>query len=397
MTDLQKMQLRQSVIRSRLSEIAGLESTDEIRQEIDVLGREYGNNETSIRAYTIAADSEPVETRGTEDRQRLALLQSCNVGQLFYDLLNGRSGTDGAMREYQREHGLADNDISVRMLTDGDVETRAVSAAPGNVGQQQQAIIGYVFPMAAASYLGVDQPVVGVGEAVFPVLTSQLNVGTPAENAPQAETTGAFSADVLSPKRLQASFYYSVEDKARFVGMDESLRENLSMGLADGLDKEIIAGDNGLLTGTNLADHDATAVTDYDGYVSEFGYNRVDGRYAGSVGDLRVLMGSSSYAHAGSVYRNTTVDRTALDRLMELSGGVRVSAHVPAASSNMQNNLIRRGMRRDAVAAIWENVSIIPDEITKAANGQIVITAIMLHAVKLLRSGGFYKQGIQTA
>ena len=31
MTDLQKMQLRQSVIRSRLAEIAGLESTDEIR------------------------------------------------------------------------------------------------------------------------------------------------------------------------------------------------------------------------------------------------------------------------------------------------------------------------------------------------------------------------------
>ena len=163
------------------------------------------------------------------------------------------------------------------------------------------------------------------------------------------------------------------------------------------MDAQIIAGDNGLLSGTILADHDATAVTDYDGYVSEFGYNRVDGRYAGNVGDLRVLMGSTSYAHAGSVYRNTTVDRTALDRLMELSGGVRVSAHVPAAASNVQNNLIRRGMRRDMVAPIWENVSLIPDEITKAANGQIVITAIMLHAVKLLRADGFYKYQVQTA
>ena len=32
------------------------------------------------------------------------------------------------------------------------------------------------------------------------------------------------------------------------------------------------------------------------------------------------------------------------------------------------------------------------DEITKAAKGQIILTAVMLHAVKLLRSGGFYKQ-----
>ena len=43
------------------------------------------------------------------------------------------------------------------------------------------------------------------------------------------------------------------------MGMDAALRENLSMGLADGLDKAIIAGTNGLLTGTNLADHNGSA------------------------------------------------------------------------------------------------------------------------------------------
>ena len=60
-------------------------------------------------------------------------------------------------------------------------------------------------------------PTVPVGEHVFPVLTTNADVGTPAENAAQAETTGAFSADVLSPSRLQASFFfYSREDRARF-------------------------------------------------------------------------------------------------------------------------------------------------------------------------------------
>ena len=37
-------------------------------------------------------------------------------------------------------------------------------------------------------------------------------------------------------------------------------------------------------------------------------------------------------------------------------------------------------------------VTLIPDSVTKAKSGEIVITAVLLHAVELLRSGGFYKQ-----
>ena len=55
---------------------------------------------------------------------------------------------------------------------------------------------------------------------------------TPIENARRRRDDGRFfSAEVLSPSRIQASFFYSREDRARFAGMDESLRENLSDGL----------------------------------------------------------------------------------------------------------------------------------------------------------------------
>ena len=64
---------------------------------------------------------------------------------------------------------------------------------------------------------------------------------------------------------------------------------------------------------------------------------------------------------------------------------------------NKQNVVIRLGSRRDMVAPIWEGVTLIPDEITKAANGQIVVTAVMLYSVKLLRAAGFYKQQTQHA
>ena len=250
--------------------------------------------------------------------------------------------------------------------------------------------------MSCAAFLGIDMPTVAVGEAIYPVLTTNANAGTPAENGPQTETTGAFSADVLSPSRIQASFFYSREDRARFSGMDEALRMNLSDALSDKMDQQILAGTNGLLSGTNLPNHNSSAEATYAHYRSELGYGRVDGTYAASVGDIKILMGAATYGHAAAAFRSTNAgDRAALEDLMSVTSGVKVSAHVPGVASKKQLAVIRLGSRRDMVAPVWEGVTLIPDEITKAANGQIVVTAVMLHAVKILRSAGFFKQQLQ--
>ena len=108
-------------------------------------------------------------------------------------------------------------------------------------------------------------------------------------------------------------------------------------------------------------------------------------------------MGSGGYAHAGSVYRGDQSQESAIDRLMTITGGVRVSAHVPAVASTKQQTIVRLGARRDAVAGLWQGVTIIPDEVTRAKQGEIVITAVMLAAVKVLRAGGFYKAEVKVA
>ena len=110
-------------------------------------------------------------------------------------------------------------------------------------------------------------------------------------------------------------------------------------------------------------------------------------------------MGASTYGHAAGVFRSANAgDRAALEDLMSVTSGVKVSAHVPAATgAHKQECVIRLGSRRDMVAPIWEGVTLIPDEITKAGAGQIVITAVMLHAIQILRSEGFYKQQTQHA
>ena len=241
MDAIQDLEIRQGELKE---ELAGLLESDADNERVGVLTKELRSLERQITARRVL-EPEP-ETRSVEskpeDRERLDLEKRANVGDVFGLVVNG-GAPSGTMLELQQDRGMASNEISIRQLM--NLEHRAVTPGAGEVGQNQQPIRPYVFPDSVAAFLGVDMPVVGVGEAVFPVLTSELSVQALAENGPGTETTGAFSADVLSPTRLQASFFYSREDRARFAGMDAALGMNLADGLQDGLDYQIMQGTNG--------------------------------------------------------------------------------------------------------------------------------------------------------
>ena len=386
MTPTQLIQMRMSETREKVNDLATAESEADISQR-EKLSAELKAQEVELRAAIEADDDTTSESREWAD-----VSGRFDLEEMFAGVLEHRSSS-GAVAEVQKERGLASNAIPTEML----MEKRAVTPAPADTGQTQSQITGFVFPQSVAAFLGIPSAIVPVGDATFPVLTSDPSAGVPAENADQAETTGAFTADVLTPKRIQASFFWSREDAARMSGMGDALRDALQGGIADKLDSELLRGSDGLLTGTNLGNHNVTAVTSFSDYVSEFGYSRVDGRYAASGADVRLVMGSATYAHAGGQYRHANADDVALDRLTEITGGVRVSAHVPAVASNRQNALIRLGNRPDMVAPVWGQVTLIPDEVTKADRGQIQLTAVLMHAVKILRAGGFYKQQSQHA
>ena len=411
MTKRMKLLLEQSEKRQKLNGLLALdEMTDEQRGEMETLTARMQQLEPELRASIVAEAAAETRDRtefgdNPEGRELRALVNDASAGAIFAATLEHRT-TDGRTAELQQHFGLAPNQVPLAMLR-GPVEARAVTPAPGDVGTNQSAIVPGVFPASCAAFLGVDMPTVPVGEAVFPVLATNAVVGVPAEGVvpsgtgldTEGATTGSFTADVLSPGRLQAAFFYSREDRARFAGMDAALRMNLSEALSDKLDQQILNGTEGLLNGTVLANHNVSAVTSYATYRAEFGYGRVDGIYATGIGDIRMVVGSATYGHMAGQFRSTNAgDRAAVEDLIDVTGGVKVSAHVPAVSNaNKQNAVIRLGMRRDMVAPIWEGVTLIPDEVTKASSGQIVVTAVMLHAIKLLRAGGFYKQQSQHA
>lgn len=388
MTAKQKLEIRQREVRTKLNELAAVEElNDEQRSEMGSLSTEMKDLDSKLNALDLSSEPEPSPQGDT-----LSTLESrCSMGRYFDAVVNHRQ-VDGAEAELQQHHKLESNQVPLDMLR---VEERAVTTAPTDVGASQSPILMPVFARSASAFLGVSMPTVGVGDQVFPVLTTRPSVGGPhKDSAAVDETTGTFEASTLDPSRIQASFFYRRTDAARFAGMDSALRSALSESLGEALDKEVIAGTNGLLTGTNLANHAASAVATYANYQAAV-FGRVDGRFADVAGNIKVVVGSGTYSHAASTYRTNQSNESALDRLTSISGGVRVSGHVPTVASKKQNSIIRVGNRRDMVAPIWQGVTLIPDEITQAKKGEIVITAMMLHAVKILRTDGFYKQEFQ--
>ena len=400
MTPRIKIELRRSEIRTRLGEIAELTGdalTEDIGTERDGLMIELRNTEPQLRAAMEAEGGEKgvIIDGSAADAQLRALTAKASVGSIVSAVIEHRS-TDGAAAELQEHYKLAGNQIPLAMLTEPVIETRAVTPAPADVGQTQSSIIPGVFPQMAGAWLSIDMPTVPVGDATFPVLTENADPATPVKGGDVAETTGQFSAEVLSPARIQASFFYNREDRARFMGMDEALRMNLSEALSSKLDEQIIAGPNGLLGGSNLTQVTATGTTSYGSY-KDLVYASVDGIYAFGSADVRVLVAPETLAHMARTFLTNTDSRSADEALKEQAGGVRVSAHIPDASGNQQDTIVRKGMRRDMVAPMWEGVTLIPDEITKAASGQIVLTAVMLYAVKILRADGFRRVEVQFA
>ena len=91
----------------------------------------------------------------------------------------------------------------------------------GSSQTEQAETIQPVFATGAGAFLGIDRPTVAMGQAVYPVFKSRPSVGGPHTGSSDApDTTGAFDADLLPPKRISAAFIYRRTDAMQFSGMD---------------------------------------------------------------------------------------------------------------------------------------------------------------------------------
>ena len=99
----------------------------------------------------------------------------------------------------------------------------------------------------------------------------------------------------------------------------------------------------------------------------------------------------------GSVYRGNNSDVDALESIMGKVAGVRVSSHVPAVGSSKQELIVARGTAQHVAVALWQGIDLIEDPYSMAKSGEVILTARLLHAIKILRKDGFRKVELQHA
>ena len=290
MTPKQKIELKMSEARSKLNallDVAIEERTDDQKSEIVSLSESLQTLEPELRAALLAEPEKPEVTTDVkpEDHELRALIGTASIGEIVSGALRGKPAV-GASKELQDHLGLASNEVPLELLR-VPVEARAVTTAPGDVGAQQSEIVQPVFADGDSAFLGARETMLQSGDAVFPVLSTRPTIRGPFKASESAgDTTGTFTADVLEPSRIQAAFSYRRTDAVRFAGMDQALRMALSSGLREGLDKELV--DQIVV---DVARTSAGAVDTFASYRSRFVYALIDGRFANTEADIRLLVG----------------------------------------------------------------------------------------------------------
>ena len=240
-------------------------------------------------------------------------------------------------------------------------------------------------------------PSVGVGEKQFPVLSAGNTPALIAKDSPHDSTAASWSVKVLSPKRMTARYTLAIEDAAVFAGMEGALRDDLSGAISQQMDAEILAGDgtgqhvSGFFdasSGPLTAPSDPTAESGRPDYINAIS-GSVDGRYALENSDVKLLIGAATNAHMASKFGSGNAsDMTAMEKVKAISGGCRVSAHIPAVASKFQLALACRKMG-SAVAPIWRTVSLVRDPYSNASSGLVALNMHVLWAFDVPRANGW--------
>ena len=402
MTEAQRLQVRGSEIRQRLNEIAGMEGdalTDEIRAESDRLGTEYRDTETRLRA-ALTAESDPVETRETapdaEHRERIELRGRATLGGFILARMQGRLPS-GELAEYAQACGAGDGIPLDLFEADRPVEMRAdtTTAAPATVGVNLRPIAPYVFDRSIAGRLGIGMPSVGSGSHVETTITVPLTAGPMAKGAARESTAATLTPITATARRISARLSIAAEDVATIgVGnFESSLRENLSMALADSYDAECINGDGsgshvtGLIKQLTVPDAPSDVVT-FDSFVSTVA-GHVDGKWAESMRDVVTITNPETYRLSASTFQTVATggkgEQAASSYLQRESGGWSTAARMPAtpttgARAKVADALVylrgRPGLRT-AVHPTWGSLQI-TDIYTDSASATHHVT---LHAL----------------
>ena len=409
MTNLQRLELRASEIRQRLNELSGMaELTDETRSEMDTLSIEYADVERQKRAAILAGDAPPEtpEPSGdAETREIDGLIQRAEIRNYLVSAAQG-SQVDGAERELRAAilgDGAPETDMPIDILMPLETRADASTDVASAIQHNQQNIVGRIFAETAGAYMGVQRPSVPVGETHYYALTGGVTADVRSDGVAKDAEAATFTSKSVAPVRATARYLFGVETTARIRGFEEALRADIRAVLGDKLDALALNG-QAAVTDTSPAVEgiistltdptDPTDVAAWDDYYGLYA-SRVDGMRSMDGSNVRLLVNADTFKHAVGLQVTTSGE---LLRRELPAGRFRASANMPATASTIATLLSYTASARVGfVQPVWRGISLIRDVYSKASEGQVALTAIMLTGAAMVDAGQYGRHEVKIA
>ena len=357
------------------------------KDQLNALTEKHQGLESRYRAEIIKeSEEQQLEAAGggaTPERAEIRrLVERASIADFLAESEGGPTVT-GASLELRRAILGADENRGWLPLELLESRADTVTNVAGANQSNQQPIAPRVFAHGALSFLGVMQPSVPVGQTSFPTLTGGTTGDIRSEGIEVDGAAASITNKPINPVRLTASYSYGIETLQRVEGFEEALRGDVESVLQNQLDYLGINGQaavnnvspafEGLLTAIDKPD-DPGMVSMATDYLDSF-TQAVDGKYAMSDEQVRLLVASDVYRHA--VKQKVTDNVLLRDYLPP--GRFRVSANLPAADDTIGQaiSFAAGAPARGFIMPIWAGVQLISDPYTGAKKGQRQLMALL--------------------
>lgn len=417
---------------------------------ITELSGKFEDAEKAFRAECVRLQDEPEEAPEVRDLSGRVSLRN------YMEAAVRDRSVNGAEAEYNKERGLDDRNVipwaALAPLPEDDRADAVTPVADSAIQHPQAApVLGRVFRRTRVSFLGARMPSVASGEPVYPVMldtnaasgfpiaanaelakANNVAVDGPVQAVAPGQTiesvAAAFEGHMVSPKRISGRYVWRMEDVAK-MPVEGILRSDLREMMAWQLDFQVLIG--GLHTKIGAREVNVSGSRNFEGIIHELpaaagdgnssteltfeeglkvAASGIDGLYANTYGDLRVLLGTDTYklmtqkfqsGGDGAIFRSLWEYLRGIGVSMEASGIIPdrggAAARVADEYADKKQGAVMTSRGSDLVVPIWEGITMIRDPYTGAAKGETALTAHMLANMQFLRTAAWKLVNFQLA
>ena len=409
----QSIEVEKSQVREKLNTLPD----DAAVEDINELTARYQTLEAQYRA-AIIVEAEEVQQRGAEGQQGqdsgesaeiAKLLKRATVSGFVMASVSGQpvGGAEAEVRAALLGDNAPDNMMPLNMLLPPQqpVEHRADAATSVSTSyvESQASIMARIFSAGAGPYMGIQRPTVPVGTASYPVLTGGATGDARSPGVAKDAEAATFSVASVEPVRHTARYLFDMESTYRMRGLEEALAVDLRGAVEDELDRVALQGQaavqnvspavEGIIGALADPTNPTDAVTATD--VLDAYSGAVEGKYAANEDNVRMLVNPATYKATVNLVLGTNSGRLLRDVLP--MGRFMASANMPAEASNVSTALLYLAPRRAFYQPIWQGLTLIRDPYTKAAEGQIALTAHVLANSKMADANAYRRLEFKTS